>query len=136
MESINARKRFPFDVLRFRDVDGIPELVLAIAQDFKTKEVLMVAYTNREAIEKTLETGRMHYFSTSKRKLWMKGERSGNVQLVREIYIDCDGDALLFKIEQTGGACHRGYKSCFYRKVEGDETRIVGEKIFNPDEVY
>lgn len=136
MKDINARNEFPFESLRFREVDGIPELVLAVVQDFRTNEVLMVAHTNREAIEKTIETGKMHYFSTSRKKLWLKGERSGNVQILREIYIDCDGDALLFKVEQRGGACHKGYRSCFFRRIEGSEIRIVGRKVFNPDEVY
>ena len=136
MEGINARDEFPFESLKFREVDGIPELVLTVVQDFKTNEVLMVAYTNREAIEETIETGKMHYFSTSRKKLWLKGEKSGNVQIVREIYIDCDGDALLFKIEQKGGACHKGYRSCFFRKIDNNKIRIVGEKVFNPEEVY
>lgn len=136
MENINAEDGSLFDSLRFRDVDGIPGLVLAIVQDFRDGEVLMVAYTNSEAIERTMETGNMHYFSTSRGKLWMKGERSGNVQSVREIYIDCDGDALLFKVEQRGGACHEGYRSCFFRRVDGDKIRTVKKKVFNPGDVY
>jgi len=111
--------------LRFREVDGIPGLILAIAQDFKTGEVLMVAFTNKEAIEKTLETGKVHYFSTSRKKIWLKGETSGNTQKVKEIYLDCDGDAILFKVEQKGGACHKGYYSCFFRRLE--KKKIYGD---------
>lgn len=109
---------FPFDELRYRTVDGIPDLVLVIAQDSKTDEVLMAAFANKEAIEKTLETGNAHYYSTSRKKLWQKGETSGNVQEVKEIRIDCDGDALLYKVKQTGVACHEGHKSCFFRKLK------------------
>ncbi|HEX54935.1 MAG: phosphoribosyl-AMP cyclohydrolase [Candidatus Altiarchaeales archaeon] len=108
---------FPFSDLRFREVDGIKGLVIAIAQDFETDEILMVAFTNEEGIKKTLETGNVHYFSTSRKKLWMKGETSGNIQKVKEIYIDCDGDAILFKVEQVGNACHTGNRSCFYRRI-------------------
>ncbi|MGQ9630550.1 MAG: phosphoribosyl-AMP cyclohydrolase [bacterium] len=118
----------------FQKEDG---LIPAIAQDFATGEVLMLAYMNREAWEKTLETGRAHYWSRSRNSLWLKGESSGNIQIVKEIFIDCDNDAILLKVEQVGGAaCHTGYRSCFYRKVEGGETKIVGEKIFDPKEVY
>jgi len=109
--------------------------VVAIAQDVKG-EVLMVAWMNKEAIEMTLKTGKMHYYSRSRKKLWLKGEESGNFQFVKEIYIDCDGDALLFKVEQKGGACHEGYYTCFFRKFEGNEFKIVDKKIFEPKEVY
>ncbi len=110
-------------------------LVVAVVQDEKG-EVLMVAYMNKEAIEKTLKTGKMHYYSRSRKKLWLKGEESGNFQFVKEIYIDCDGDTLLFKVEQKGGACHEGYYSCFFRKFENGEFKIFREKIFEPKEVY
>lgn len=128
--------KFPFEELRTREIDGIPDLILVVTQDFKTNEVLMVAYTNRNGIEKTIKTGKAHYFSTTRKRQWLKGESSGHIQRVKEIYIDCDGDALLFKVEQVGGACHKGYRSCFYRKIEKDEIKIIGEKIFNPKEVY
>ena len=108
-------------------------LIPAIAQDVKTREVLMLAYMNAEALEKTIETGRAHYWSRSRKKLWLKGESSGHVQMVREIRIDCDQDAVLLLIEQEGGACHTGYRSCFYRNIEGD---VVGEKVFEPEDVY
>ncbi len=112
-------------------------LVPVIAQDWQTGEVLMLAYMNKEAWEKTLETGKVHYFSRSRGKLWLKGESSGNVQVVKEIYLDCDEDTVLVKVEQLGGAaCHKGYRSCFYRRVEGDKLVTVGEKIFDPEVVY
>jgi phosphoribosyl-AMP cyclohydrolase len=93
-------------------------LIPVVVQDVNTKEVLMVAYANEEAIRKTLETGYAHYWSRSRKKLWMKGETSGNVQRVVEIRVDCDGDALLYLVEQKGVACHTGNYSCFYRKLE------------------
>lgn len=110
-------------------------LVVAIVQDLKG-EVLMVAWMNKEALEKTLETGKMHYYSRSRNKLWLKGETSGNFQYVKEIYIDCDGDALLFKVEQKGGACHEGYYSCFFRKLINNKFEICKERIFEPEKVY
>ncbi|MBN2013855.1 MAG: phosphoribosyl-AMP cyclohydrolase [Candidatus Altiarchaeota archaeon] len=136
MESINADAEFLSKSLKFREVDGNPDLVLAIAQDHKTDEVLMVAYANMDAIKKTLETGKMHYYSTSRKTLWMKGESSGHVQEVKELYVDCDGDALLFKVEQKGGACHTGYRSCFYRKIKGRRFEVTGKKVFEPEDVY
>ena len=120
---------FPYEELKFREVDGIPDLVLAIAQDAGSGEVLMAAYTNMEGIKKSLETGKVHYYSTSKKKMWLKGETSGHFQKIKEVYVDCDGDAILFKVEQAGGACHEGYRSCFYRKLKGKKLGIVGEKI-------
>lgn len=118
----------------FEKGDG---LVPAIAQDFETNEVLMMAYMNRESFLHTLETGKATYWSRSRNTLWMKGESSGNVQVVKEIFLDCDSDTLLLKVEQIGGAaCHTGYKSCFHRKVKEDGIEIVGEKIFNPEDVY
>ncbi len=110
-------------------------LVVAVVQDLNGI-VLMVAYMNREAIEKTLLTGKMHYYSRSRKKLWLKGESSGNFQIVKGIYIDCDNDALLFKVQQEGGACHEGYYSCFYRKFENKNFQIVEKKIFDPEDVY
>ncbi len=109
-------------------------LITAIAQDHKTNEILMLAFMNLEALEKTVETGKAHYFSRSRGKLWLKGESSGHVQLVHDMYIDCDADAVLMKVEQLGGgACHMGYRSCFYRTLEGD---VISEKVFNPEDVY
>jgi phosphoribosyl-AMP cyclohydrolase len=112
-------------------------LVTAIAQDAKTGQVLMVAHMNREAWEETLATGRAVYYSRSRGRLWHKGEESGNIQNVREIYVDCDGDAVLLKVEQFGGAaCHEGYPSCFFRQVTPDGLKIIAERVFDPDEVY
>ena len=109
-------------------------LITAIAQDYQTNEILMLAFMNLEALEKTVDTGKAHYYSRSRSKQWLKGESSGHVQLVHEMYIDCDADAVLMKVEQLGGgACHMGYRSCFYRTLEGD---VVGEKVFNPEDVY
>ena len=104
-------------------------LVTAIAQDADTKEVLMIAYMNRETLEETLATGKMVYYSRSRKKRWLKGETSGHFQTVRDdVRIDCDGDALLFTIDQTGAACHEGYFSCFFRKKSGDEWIVCGRK--------
>jgi phosphoribosyl-AMP cyclohydrolase len=112
------------------------DLAIAIVQDYKTSEVLMTAFINREALEKTLETGKMHYFSTSRKKLWLKGETSRHFQKVKEIYVDCDADAILFKVEQTSAACHEGYHSCFFRKLENGKLKVIGKKIFEPKDVY
>jgi len=114
-------------------------LVPAVVQDHQTGEVLMVAYLNREAFERTRETGRMHYYSRSRNKLWMKGETSGHVQEVQEILVDCDLDAAVFKIRQVGGAaCHTGYRSCFHRRLEpsGELTITETAKVFDPAQVY
>jgi phosphoribosyl-AMP cyclohydrolase len=119
------------------DFDKAGGLVPAIAQDAGTGQVLMMAWMNREAYEETLRTGRAVYFSRSRGKLWRKGEESGNVQEVREVYIDCDADTILLKVHQIGGAaCHEGFASCFFRKVEPDGLRVVGERLFDPALVY
>lgn len=112
-------------------------LVPAIVQDFETMEVLMLAYVNSEAWQQTLKTGKATYWSRSRNSLWVKGETSGNIQIVKEILIDCDSDTLLFKVEQKGGAaCHTGYQSCFYRRISGGKEEIIGKKIFDPEDVY
>lgn len=112
-------------------------LLPAIAQDAATGEVLMLAWMNREAFEETLRTGRACYFSRSRNKLWRKGEESGNVQRVESVFLDCDADTILLKVEQIGGAaCHEGYSSCFFRQLVGDEVRVVGERVFDPAAVY
>jgi phosphoribosyl-AMP cyclohydrolase len=119
------------------DFDKQGGLVPVIAQDYKTGEVLMLAFMNRETWELTLKTGIVHYWSRSRNKIWKKGESSGNLQEVREIRIDCDNDTLLIKVNQIGdAACHDGYRSCFYRVVRNGNCVIDGERIFNPDEVY
>lgn len=112
-------------------------LIPAIAQDYKTGEVLMVAFMNQEALELTVTTGIVHYWSRSRNKLWKKGETSGNVQEVKEIRIDCDGDCVLVKVDQIGqAACHTGYRSCFYRVLKNNSVYVDGVKIFNPQEKY
>lgn len=112
-------------------------LVPAIVQDHDSGEVLMLAYMNRGAWERTIATGRAHFWSRSRKKLWCKGETSGHTQEVREVYVDCDLDTVLLKVRQVGGAaCHEGYRSCFYRKVDGGEIKVVGARVFDPDEVY
>src|ERR687884_1874556 len=119
------------------DFDKAGGLVPAIAQDADTGAVLMLAYMNREAYEETLRTRRAVYFSRSRNRLWRKGEESGNVQEVRAVYLDCDADTVLLKVRQVGGAaCHEGYASCFFRKVEGDQLRVVAERVFDPKAVY
>lgn len=115
------------------------ELIPVIAQDVKTGEVLMLAYMNQTAYQETLQTGRVCYFSRSRQKLWRKGEESGNVQELKEIYFDCDADTLLVKVNQIGGAaCHEGYTSCFFRQVDpatGTVT-VIGDRVFDPKVVY
>jgi phosphoribosyl-AMP cyclohydrolase len=115
------------------------ELIPAIAQDAQTGQVLMMAYMNREAFEETLQTGRVCYYSRSRGRLWRKGEESGHVQHLKEIYFDCDGDTLLVKVEQMGGAaCHEGYQSCFFRRLDPStrEVESVGLRVFDPQAVY
>ena len=120
--------------LDFTKLDG---LVPAIAQDWHTGEILMVAFMNKESWELTLKTGIMHYWSRSRSKLWKKGESSGNIQEVKELRIDCDEDCVLAKVRQIGdAACHTGYRSCFYRVVEGGTLREDGVRVFDPAEVY
>ena len=112
-------------------------LLPAIAQDFETGDVLMLAYMNEESYAETLQSGRAVYFSRSRGKLWRKGEESGNVQQVQEIRFDCDADTILLKVKQIGGAaCHEGFRSCFFRKVTSDGFEVVGERLFDPQEVY
>jgi phosphoribosyl-AMP cyclohydrolase len=121
--------------LQFEKGNG---LLPVIAQDWQSGQILMLAYMNRVAWEKTLATLKAHYWSRSRNELWLKGGTSGHIQEVKEIYIDCDGDTILLKVEQLGrGACHTGYRSCFFQKVKADGgVEIVGEKGFDPQEVY
>jgi phosphoribosyl-AMP cyclohydrolase len=117
-----------------KSTDG---LLPAIAQDATSGEVLMLAYINQKSWEKTLETGKAHYWSRSRSKLWIKGESSGHIQLVKEILVDCDQDTVVFKVEQLGGAaCHKGYVSCFFRRVNGDDLEVISEPVFDPAKVY
>ena len=118
-----------------KDTNG---LIPAVVQDYLTGEVLMLAYINKLAWEKTLETGKAHYWSRSRNSLWLKGETSGHVQIIKDIFVDCDQDTVVFKVEQLGGAaCHTGYRSCFYRKVTGNELTIhEQDRVFDPAAVY
>jgi len=112
-------------------------LIPAIAQDWQSGEVLMLAYINREAWEKTLETGFATYWSRSRGTLWIKGETSGNVQKIKGIAVDCDDDAVVYRVEQVGGAaCHTGHRSCFHREIDGDNLIVTGERVFDPKDVY
>ncbi len=120
--------------LDFKKTGG---LIPAIAQDWETGEVLMLAYMNEASFNETVKSGTAVYFSRSRNSLWKKGETSGHVQVVKEIRVDCDRDTVLLKVDQKGGAaCHKGYKSCFYSKVNGDELEVTQSKVFNPEEVY
>ncbi|MDR2545276.1 MAG: phosphoribosyl-AMP cyclohydrolase [Methanobrevibacter sp.] len=127
------------------------DLIIAIAQDYKTLQVLMVAYMSKEALTKTLKTKKVHYWSTSRNSLWLKGESSNNFQYLKEILVDCDMDSVLLKVKQVGGACHIGYNSCFFREMDTgkiakksynldeineDDLNMILDKVFNPDDVY
>ena len=119
------------------DFDKTDGLIPAIAQDYESGDVLMLAYMNKDAWEATLSTGMATYYSRSRQELWIKGKTSGNVQHVKEIRIDCDEDTVLLKVEQAGGAaCHAGYRSCFFRKVEDGSVTVIGKPVFDPKEVY
>jgi phosphoribosyl-AMP cyclohydrolase len=112
-------------------------LLPAIVQDHHSGEVLMLAYVNKEAWEKTLATGKAHYWSRSRNKLWLKGETSGHVQNIHQILVDCDDDTVVYKVEQLGGAaCHTGHRTCFYRRIDGDDLVTEGDIVFDPTVVY
>ncbi len=112
-------------------------LLPAIVQDYLSGDILMLAYINNESWQQTLKTGKAHYWSRSRSTIWLKGESSGHVQLIKDIFIDCDQDTVVFKVEQLGGAaCHKGYRSCFFRRVDGDELVIDEQPIFDPKNVY
>jgi phosphoribosyl-AMP cyclohydrolase len=117
-------------MLNLKFVDG---LIPVIVQDAKNRDVLMMAYANDEAVRLTQETGFAHYYSRSRKKLWKKGEESGHFQKVEQIVTDCDEDCLIYKVVQTGAACHTGYASCFYRTLDG---KVIGTKVFDPETVY
>ncbi len=118
----------------FEKGDG---LIPVIVQEASTNEVLMMAYMNREALEETLKTRKACFWSRSRKKLWLKGETSGHYQEVKEIFLDCDGDTLLLKVDQKGGAaCHTGFRSCFYQRYEKGGWEVTGERVFDPKEVY
>lgn len=118
----------------FATADG---LITAVAQDAASGQVLMVAHMNREAWDETLATGRAVYYSRTRKRIWRKGEESGNVQHVRAIFVDCDADAVLLKVEQVGGAaCHEGYPSCFFRQLKPGGLEVVAQRVFDPQQVY
>jgi phosphoribosyl-AMP cyclohydrolase len=125
--------------LNFRHRINGENLIIAVAQDHNTGEVLMVAYMNQEAVEKTFKTCVAHYWSTSRKRIWLKGESSGHLQKIISVKMDCDLDTILLQVEQVGGACHEGYYSCFFMDVsleEGYEVKIVGDKVFEPQKIY
>jgi phosphoribosyl-AMP cyclohydrolase len=124
-----------YDQLKFDEVTG---LIPAIIQEQKTGRVLMMAWMNRASLEKTIATGKTHFWSRSRQKFWMKGETSGHTQTVKDIAFDCDGDTILIQVEQIGAACHEGYKSCFFRSAhEGNgEVKIAEPQLIAPEQVY
>ena len=119
------------DDLKFKD-----GLIPVVTQDYKTGEVLMVAYMNKEAVKKSIKTKQCTYYSRSRKKMWIKGEQSGHIQKIKSIFTDCDMDCLLIKIAQIGGACHTGYRSCFYRQIKAGKLIARGKKVFDPKKVY
>ena len=123
-----------YEQLKF-DANG---LIPAIVQEQKSGRVVMMAWMNRASLEKTIETGKTHFWSRSRQKFWMKGEESGNTQTVKDVAFDCDGDCLLIQVEQNGTACHEGYKSCFFRSVEGtgETFKTTEERLLTPEQMY
>jgi len=120
-------------IQRLKFKDG---LIPVITQDYKTGEILMLAYMNKDSLKRTLKTKMCTYYSRSRKKVWVKGETSGHIQRVKSMFVDCDMDSILIKIEQAGGACHTGYKSCFYREAVSGRLRCKGKKVFDPKKVY
>jgi phosphoribosyl-AMP cyclohydrolase len=121
-----------YDRLKF-NADG---LIPAIVQEQATGRVLMMAWMNRASLEKTIATGKTHFWSRSRQAFWMKGETSGHTQAVRDIAFDCDGDTLLIKVDQVGAACHEGYKSCFFRSVDGSDFKVTEPQLEKPEKIY
>ncbi|WP_287586712.1 bifunctional phosphoribosyl-AMP cyclohydrolase/phosphoribosyl-ATP diphosphatase HisIE [Candidatus Borrarchaeum sp.] len=124
------------EILKEVDFEKGNGLIPAIAQDYKSKKVLMLAYMNETALRETLKTGYMTYWSRSRGILWKKGEQSGNRQIVKEMFVDCDNDALVFLVEPLGASCHKGFFSCFYRQIDTTGLKQIEEKIFDSDETY
>lgn len=120
------------DTLKF-DENG---LIPAVIQDAENGQILMVAYMNREAIERTLQSGKCTYWSRSRQKYWVKGETSGHLQHVKRVLVDCDADCLLIQVEQVGVACHTGHRSCFYREVQANELVEVEPVLIEPEKIY
>ena len=121
-----------YDGLKF-NADG---LIPAIIQEQATGRVLMMAWMNRASLEKTIETGKTHFWSRSRQKFWMKGETSGHTQTVKDVAFDCDGDTLLIQVEQIGAACHEGYKSCFFRSIRDGEVKTTERQLETPEKIY
>ena len=122
------------NLLDFSKIEG--DLVPVITQENQKNEILMLAFANEEAVRRSLETGYAHYYSRSRSELWKKGETSGHVQEIQQVITDCDSDSLLFKVKQIGAACHKGFDTCFYNEFVDGKIKIIGNKVFNPEEVY
>lgn len=118
------------------DFDKMQGFVPVIAQDAETGQILMLAYADKKAVELTLKTGKAHYYSRSRQKIWEKGATSGHIQEIVEIRVDCDNDAIIYKVKQKGGACHTGYYSCFYRVMDKNGLHIDGVQVFDPEDIY
>ena len=135
-EKLKVGESLPLDGVLNKLPYNTDGLIPAIAQQHDTGEVLMMAWMNRAALEETLETGRVCYWSRSRQKFWRKGESSGQVQVLKEMSFDCDGDTILLKVDQTGPACHTGRRSCFYNRVKGDRVEVAFEPLIDPDQLY
>lgn len=134
VSSLRFKELISMQKIDFAKGDG---LVPVIVQDYRSREVLMVAYMNKQAWDKTKKTGKAHYYSRSRRGLWLKGEESGHFQEVKQAFIDCDNDTLLLQVKPIGAAaCHEGYRSCFFRKKAKQSWKVVGKRVFDPKEVY
>ena len=122
----------------FRHEINGKKLATAIVQDYTTNEVLMLAFIDKEAYQKSIETKKAHFYSTSRNKIWFKGEESGHTQIIQEVLFDCDKDAIIFKVKQNGGACHTGHYSCFYCRLSDDNTTLIEtqQPVFNPEDIY
>ena len=122
----------------FRHEINGKKLATAIVQDYNTNEVLMLAFIDKEAYQKSIETKKAHFYSTSRDKIWFKGEQSGHTQIIQEVLFDCDKDAIIFKVKQNGGACHTGHYSCFFSKLSDDNTKLIETQstVFNPEDIY
>ena len=114
------------------------KLATAIVQDYESNEILMLAFIDKEAYQKSIETKKAHFYSTSRNKIWFKGEESGHTQIIQEVLFDCDKDAIIFKVKQNGGACHTGHYSCFYSRLSDDNTTLIEtqQPVFNPEDIY
>ncbi len=135
-EKLKVGESLPLEGVLDRLPYNTDGLIPAIAQQHDTGEVLMMAWMNRAALEETPETGRVCYWSRSRQKFWRKGESSGQVQVLKEMSFDCDGDTILLKVDQTGPACHTGRRSCFYNLVKGDRVEVAFEPLIDPDQLY